>query len=252
MRHVILVFFLLLSGTVNSASQPELPGNLDLSTIRKTVVQHNGRWMPLDTLARDVVEQVTGTERHLGHDAVLVLLAWSFDPDTWRAAPLITIKNAEARAEMQLSASKSMFSYAELVRHHRLQELTDKLANRDPGRKSNPLESLVEKIHTKLIVFQRILVNESIKLIPNSRSAAGAWHSVGWLGKTRVEAMQPARDAWKAVKNAFLAADADAFLAASKRLNSELAALPAAHRPSAGYISNELWYKVKAVTLISI
>ena len=38
----------------------------------------------LDTLARDMVRTVTGTEYFQGQDPVRVLLAWTFEPETWR------------------------------------------------------------------------------------------------------------------------------------------------------------------------
>jgi hypothetical protein len=57
-----------------------LPESIDLSVVRALVVQHDGRWMPLDTLARDLVREVTGCTDFRGRDSVAVLLAWNFDP----------------------------------------------------------------------------------------------------------------------------------------------------------------------------
>ena len=66
---------------------PELPKSLDLSEVRALPVQHDGRWPPLDTAARHLVEQVTGDLFYQGQDPVLWLLAWSFDP-----APLCSLR----------------------------------------------------------------------------------------------------------------------------------------------------------------
>ena len=73
-----------------------LPASLDLTVIRSITVLHDGRWPPLDTLARDYAYSVTGDAAYQERDAVLWLLAWTFDPDTWKEQPLIPIENAEA------------------------------------------------------------------------------------------------------------------------------------------------------------
>ena len=65
----------------------DLPSSPDLSTIRAIAVQHDGRWPPLDTVARDVVESVTGTVFYQDHDPVKMLLAWTFDSKQWKGQP---------------------------------------------------------------------------------------------------------------------------------------------------------------------
>ena len=56
---VALILPTLVFGT-SLANGAKLPVSLDLTTIRAIPVQHNGRWPPLDTHARDTVESVTG------------------------------------------------------------------------------------------------------------------------------------------------------------------------------------------------
>src|SRR5512139_1694817 len=91
-----------LTGAMTAVAQPKLPPAIDLNAIRDLPVQHDGRWPPLDTLARDVVESITDRTRPDGHDPVLLLLAWTFDGAAWRNQPLIPIRNAELRAELRL------------------------------------------------------------------------------------------------------------------------------------------------------
>jgi len=90
---------------------------LDTETIRAVPVQHDGRWPPLDTVARDIVESVTGRAQFRGYDPVALLLAWTFEPESWMPEPLIEIANAELRGELQLPAAQTVFSYAELIDH---------------------------------------------------------------------------------------------------------------------------------------
>ena len=123
---------------MTEAASP-LPTTLDLSTIRALPVQHDGRWPPLDTVARNIVWQVTGDVYSVGRDPVLLLLAWTFDPATWRDQPLIRISNPELRWELELPRAKEVFSFTDLVQHEPLHDLVDGLAHIERGRKLNPL-----------------------------------------------------------------------------------------------------------------
>ncbi|MCK4342308.1 MAG: cytochrome c biogenesis protein CcsA [Phycisphaerae bacterium] len=223
-----------------SAAAAELPTTLDLTVIRGLPVQHDGRWPPLDTVARDIVESVTGDASYRGHDPVLLLLAWTFDAWSWTDEPLLSIDNAELRAELRLPASKTAYSYAELLEHHHLRGLIDDLANIAGGRKPNPLETKVGDISEKLILLQEVFNGNVIRPIPDPDNIVGVWHPI----ESTPDELDPdpVRGAWAELGLAFLMDDAPAFAAASRRLVESLAALPAAHRTDPGLIATELRY----------
>jgi ABC-type transport system involved in cytochrome c biogenesis permease subunit len=237
---------LMFAAALLSAAPPaeaSLPASLDLETIRALVVQHDGRWPPLDTAARDIVETVTGDAFYNGHDPVVWLLAWTFDLRTWAAAPLIGIHNAEVRAELELPPDRRVFSYQELIGHQKLRSLIDALAERPPGSKPDPLESKVAEIRDKLLLLQRVFRGETIKPIPNPDRAGGAWSAIPPPGMDGSPASPDAvPTAWAELRTAFLADDAVAFQTASRQLIQALAALPAAHRPVPRLIATELHY----------
>jgi ABC-type transport system involved in cytochrome c biogenesis permease subunit len=170
-----------------------------------------------------------------------MLLAWTFDPRSWMDRSLIDIANAEVRAELELPASKTAFSYNELVSDHRLHELVDELS-RVEGRKLNPLESKVSSIEEKLIVLQRIFAGQVIRAIPNPETLGGAWRPLTMAREEDPSEVGQALAAWTELRSAFLADDGERFAAASERLKLSLEALPAAHRPSPELISTELRY----------
>jgi ABC-type transport system involved in cytochrome c biogenesis permease subunit len=206
-------------------------------------VQHDGRWPPLDTVARDVVETVTGTAFFEGRDPVLYLLAWTFAPEAWSRAPLISIPNAEVRAELNLPSSEEVFSCTELLGHRRLMELTRDLAQRESGRRLNPLESKVGDIQEKLTVLQRVFTGQTIRPIPDPDSILGSWRPVGSTSpRGETQTAGPVQRAWEDLGDAFLEDDATAFSAATERLLAELRALPAAHRPEPRLLDLELRY----------
>ncbi len=223
-------------------ASPSLPESLDLTSIRAVPAQHDGRWCPVDTLARDLVESVTGDVVYQGRDPVLTLLAWTFDPQEWRNEPLISIGNAELRRELQLSATQTAFSHAELTGHRHLHVLVDELSRIPKGKKLNPLQAKVSDIHQRLLVLHGVFQGDAIKLIPDPDNPLGTWTPLASSTMPPPERAEQAREVWSNVRTAFLADDAAAFLSASQRLASTLQSLPAVHRPAERLIATELRY----------
>ena len=137
------------------AAGPTWPAGLDLTPVRSLPALHNGRWMPLDTLARDVVYQVTGAQRSQSQDAVAVLLSWTFEPTVWLHEPVIRIASAELRKELSLPTDQELYSYVELMEHGPLQAQIDGLQHVPPGQKLDALQQKVSGIATQLGVLGR-------------------------------------------------------------------------------------------------
>jgi ABC-type transport system involved in cytochrome c biogenesis permease subunit len=241
MLHVLVSLAMFALGT-SPVPDATLPTSLDLRAIRALPVQHDGRWPPLDTVARDVVESITGDAFPLGRDPVLLLLAWTFDGPAWTDQPLIEIGNAELRRELHLPASQTVFSYRDLAGHDRFLSLIDELAHVERGRKMNPLEAKVADINEKLMSLQHAFGGRVIRPIPDHTDIGGAWHPITRLPSAGVDTPAAVKDAWEGLKQAFLADDAAAFTAASQELTNALAELPAAYRPEPELITTELRY----------
>lgn len=225
-----------------ASSEAPLPTSLDLTVIRGMTVQHDGRWPPLDTLARDMVDSVSGDAFFFGRDPLLCLLAWTFAPVAWEEQPLIPIPNAELRGELELSATQTVFSFAELVGHQRLRALIGDLATIEEGRKPNPLESKVSDINGKLITLQRIFHGQVIKPIPHPTDAGGTWTSLAGSTAKQSDDVQKVHALWASLKTAFLSDDASAFANVSADLVAATQALPAGYRPTKELIATELHY----------
>jgi ABC-type transport system involved in cytochrome c biogenesis permease subunit len=224
-----------------AVAQPKLPTAVNVDAIRDLPVQHDGRWPPLDTLARDAVESVTGRTRPDGHDPVRLLLAWTFDGDAWRNQPLIPIANAELRQELQLDAAKKVFSYTELVNHAPLRHLIDALGHRAGG-KLDPLESKVSDISEKLNLLDSVFDGGFILVIPHPSDLGAAWRPASKIAKGATDSEAPVRAAWADLGTAFRANDGAGFAAATARLKAALQALPAAYRPDPRLLATELRY----------
>ena len=219
----------------------DLPETLDLRAIRAIPTQHHGRFPPLDTLARDVVNSVTGTERYLGHDPVLLLLAWTFAPEHWKTQPLIAVDIPEVRAELELPADQTRFSHDTLMSNARLRQLFAELRQKAGG-KLNPLESEISTISERLFVLQNALSGRAIPLIPDPEDVIAAWIPLISMHTQVSPEHAQLVEHWNAVRDAFLADDAPAFDDASTALAQALSALPAAYRPDAEKMAFELHY----------
>jgi ABC-type transport system involved in cytochrome c biogenesis permease subunit len=239
---IMMVAALALGMPQSTEERPGLPQSIDLTAIRAVATQHDGRWPPLDTVARDLVWKVTGDSSFEGEDPVRVLLAWTFDPQEWGKAPLIKIENAELRGELQLSPTQTVFSYSELVSHRHLLSLIDDLARIERGRKMNPLEAKVSDINQKLITLQEIFRDQVIRPIPDSQRFGGTWRPIRVPRADDPEDDDAVAAAWNSLRDAFRADDGPGFAAASGELIDALAALPAKDRPSQKRIDAELRY----------
>ncbi|MHC4799615.1 MAG: cytochrome c biogenesis protein, partial [Planctomycetota bacterium] len=241
MSHVFLTL-IVAALTASPEAENTLPTSLDLTAMRALPVQHDGRWPPLDTAARDVVESVTGSMFYQGHDPVKVLLGWTFDPQTWMQEPLIGISSAELRAELKLPDSQSVFSYQELIDHRPLILLIGKISRYEQGRKLDPLESKVGDINQKLVLLQQVFGGKVIRLIPDPHDALKAWQPITLSIEKKPDNNQQIKAAWLELSKAFLTDDGAAFNSASDQLLSALQSLPAAYRPQPERIDIELRY----------
>ena len=235
----IMLALIAITTQLSAQTAGPLPTSLDLSTIRELVVQHDGRWPPLDTVARQTVESVTGSERFRGQDPVLVLLGWTFAPRTWQREPVISIPNAELRWELELPADKTVFSYGELLSPGPLLDQLDGLRHMARGQKMDALQAKVSEISGKLMLLQTAFNGELIRPVPHPTEIAGRWTPIGSeaSGTTATVA-----DAWDALEDGFVSGNAAAFSQASNSLVAALGALPAATRPSRKLIDTELRY----------
>lgn len=224
----------------SAGPETKLPAGLDLSRLRSLPAQHDGRYPPLDTVARDLVESVTGDPVYLGRDPMLWLLAWTFDPSTWMREPLMTIRNAELRKELALPADKVVYSYVDLVNHARLRELFEQLAARSGKDKPDPLESKVSDIEEKLVVLQTIFRGRAMNVIPHATDPLGAWTSVA----PAADGSEPTavQTAWLSLRTAFLQDQPTEFAAAAQSLMAAVDSLPAAFQPDTAKIEIELHY----------
>ena len=147
-----------------------------VETLRGLPVQHDGRAMPLDTLAREALRTVTGGESWRGRGPVELTLAWTFDPETWQNRQLVKVGGEEFRTAIQLPADMEHSSFGLLASWG---PFLDALREaRELRRREAPLSPVHEEaleLEGRLVTLQSFLRGEGLLIVPNAGDPVAAW-----------------------------------------------------------------------------
>jgi cytochrome c-type biogenesis protein CcsB len=156
-------------GAARAATVPDL--------LRRMPVQHDGRVMPLDTLAREAVHDVTGMYSWHGEDPVATFTGWLFDPKTAAAAPVIQVGSSAFVQNLGLPAGTQRTSFIALVQIPKLIALVENA--RQAEQENRPRTGLLkdaEAIDKRLGAMQGILQQQLARPIPVPGDPKAAWN----------------------------------------------------------------------------
>jgi cytochrome c-type biogenesis protein CcsB len=132
--------------------------------LRRLPVQHDGRVMPLDTVAREAVWKVTGKAKLEGADPVDTVLWWMFDPQGAANGAFIDVPSVLAE-KVGLPAGPA--SFEQLVSTKPVLDLMDearRMAQQEKQR-SGALAA-AEKLEEKLVKLQAFLQRDELRVMP--------------------------------------------------------------------------------------
>ena len=166
----------LLGAAGRPAAAATLPDAATAEALRRLPVQHDGRIMPLDTLAREAVRQVTGVERYRGIDPVALVLGWTFDPDGWADTPLVRLGDPGLAAALDAQQPGAPATFNALVRGPRLRPLLESArAAADADRPLTPAQAAAQKLEERLVAMQGFLNGSAIAAIPPAGDPRAPW-----------------------------------------------------------------------------
>ncbi|MBI2838590.1 MAG: cytochrome c biogenesis protein CcsA [Acidobacteria bacterium] len=149
---------------------------LDTESLRRLPVQHDGRVMPLDTLARETVWQVTGRRVWSQQDPVATMIAWTFDSHAAATAPIVEIGSSDLAVAIGLPAGTSRVSFMQLVSNPALMGLIQQAEKADAeGAPRQGLLAAAEKLRGRGLWLSQVLNREIIRPIPAQGDASAAW-----------------------------------------------------------------------------
>jgi len=145
------------------------------SALRRLPVQHDGRVMPLDTLAREAVWQVTGTQHFEGSDPVDLVTAWTFNPGASASAPLVALSPSLAQAAGLPSGTRHA-SFNQLVNSPRVMELMSEARRAEmQDRARHGAVSDAEKLEQRLVTLQGFMNREALAVVPPAGDVNAKW-----------------------------------------------------------------------------
>ncbi|HTP53158.1 MAG TPA: cytochrome c biogenesis protein CcsA [Anaeromyxobacteraceae bacterium] len=200
-----------------------------VDAIARLPVQHDGRVMPFDTVARESVWQVTGSRSWEGMDPVALATAWTFNPSATANAPVVALGGSDLARTAGFPEGTRHASFNQIVNNPRAMALIDearRLEAQDQPR--HGVLSDAEKLEQRLLALQRFLQREEIRSVPDPADPKGRWgvpelttpaalaalsrgpRPEGWPSAAAIEreitynAVRPTRIAWIILGASFL------------------------------------------------
>jgi cytochrome c-type biogenesis protein CcsB len=163
-------------GVAAPASAVTVPDAETVSKLHTLPVQHDGRVMPLDTLAREAVWGVTGMKRWVRLDPVAMVLGWTFAPREWAAAPIVEIGDGDLAEAIGMSRRTKYASFNDLVGNPNFRQIVDQA--RIASQREEPMSSIQEssiELEKRLVTLQGFLNRQSIRPLPVSDDPVDRW-----------------------------------------------------------------------------
>ncbi|MBI2609006.1 MAG: cytochrome c biogenesis protein CcsA [Deltaproteobacteria bacterium] len=145
-------------------------------TLRALPIQHGGRLKPLDTFAREAVQNITGKTHFNKFDPVELVFSWYFDPTSWKEVSLILITSLELKEKLGLVQNQKYFSLLTLENIKELNVLIQNIHEKNQREeKLSPFEKNVESLATQMIILKRIFSGELLTLLPHPTQSKKDW-----------------------------------------------------------------------------
>ncbi|MDH3285223.1 MAG: cytochrome c biogenesis protein CcsA [Acidobacteriota bacterium] len=165
---VILLLALAGAGAAEAASSD--------AALRRLPVQHDGRVMPLDTLAREAVWNVTGKTSWQGLDPVTLVVGWTADPQKWANTALVELDSEDLALSAGLPPGANHASYMSLVSNQYIMGLMQQA--RQEAAEDRPRHGALkdaEALGRRLVWMQGFLNRTQIRPIPPVGDPTGLW-----------------------------------------------------------------------------
>ncbi|HKY31100.1 MAG TPA: cytochrome c biogenesis protein CcsA [Candidatus Polarisedimenticolia bacterium] len=161
-------------GAWSEAGAAAGPSPAEVERLRRLPVQHDGRVMPLDTMARDVVWKVTGVRERDGARATAMVAGWTLDPERWGREPIVPLGPELARAASLPTGNRA--SFLALVESPGVMGLFNQArATAQRAMPLGPLLQQAQKAEERLVVFQPFLQQRGLPAIPAKDDPSAAW-----------------------------------------------------------------------------
>jgi cytochrome c-type biogenesis protein CcsB len=140
-----------------------------VDALRRLPVQHDGRAMPLDTLAREAVWHVTGVDSWNGEDPVTTVSTWMFDAVRAASMPAVKLDSPELAVAVGLPSGTKYAAFGQLVSSPRVMQLMQQ-ARREAAadRPRRGVLAEAEKLEERLVWMQGFFERDKLRVLPKA------------------------------------------------------------------------------------
>jgi cytochrome c-type biogenesis protein CcsB len=211
--------------------------DLDFTALRYLAVQKDGRKKPLDTVAVETLQKLTGkrqwTDPTSGRvlQPMDVLVSMWLETRDWGQTPIILVTYRPLKQQLGLPAEQKLFSYQQLATPQ-LEAILKAAAA-----KENAKQDLTREEREARVVSQRLNTLaestgvQSLAVAPHPSDLKGAW-----------QPLTPSDQRLQALGAAYVQRDPEAFANASHELRSALAAMSPSVYPQPEALRREVHY----------
>src|SRR5882724_10918771 len=225
--------------------------DLDFTALRFLAVQKDGRKKPLDTVALETVEKLTGkksfTDPESGRSMAPmdVLLSMWLETRDWSKVPVILVNYAPLRDQLGLPADQKYFTYSQLATP-KFQELISRIEQKESGKQKADLthdEREASVVEQRLRTLSEAVGPESLAVVPHPREVKGAWVPVTKVAKYyNADKEAELQKMFKSLAAAYIQRDPGTFAVTSGKLRSLLVSLSPSVYPDFASLQREVHY----------
>jgi cytochrome c-type biogenesis protein CcsB len=228
-----------------------LADDLDFTALRFLAAQKDGRKKPLDTVALETVEKLTGKKAFLDSESgrqmepMDVLMSMWFQTRDWSKAPVILVNYKPLREKLGLPLDQKYFAYNQLATD-RFREMLGRIEQKESGKQKVDLtheEREAQIVGERLQLLDAAVGPQSLAVVPHPSSGKSAWVPVTEIAKYYgADKEAELQNIFKTLAGAYVQRDPSAFAAASGQLRSFLVALSPSVYPTFASLQREVHY----------
>ena len=202
-----------------------------LRVVRLVAIQHNGRYKPFDSFARETLQSITGEARFGHEDVVNTVLSIMADSERWQGERLLAVPFRPLRERLGMDLQVGRFSYNELVASRKLMRMLPAIVEKQQrNEKLTMLEQETMDAYERFVTLNG-LFQQDLTLVPPA-SGQGSWVAIMEATGYSLAQQQAFREAWTSFLEAAKRHDDAATVAAARHLAESLRqANPAAYPP---------------------
>ncbi len=224
---------------------------LDFRQFGLLAIQDNGRRKPIDTFAKQTLVQLTGRSSYTDKNGRAwkpndFLLSALLETHDWKTEPMILVSRGSLIEQLGLQKTQRRFTFAELAGSSELPRITNearalKRAEKPLGRTQQEALSVSDR----LTLFAHVMDGSALLIVPAPKTPADPWlvpEPANVPSYYNEQQFAPAMSALTKMMQAYGAADAFPFSAASYEAREKLRALSPSIYPTESKLRLEYFY----------